>query len=72
MREQGYLVSLLLARLELDPIAVTRLKPQALRRKITERIQGDFADEHTIGVDGWVLSVTEAWLCALVAIGSKR
>lgn len=72
LREQGYLVSLLLARLELDPATVTRLQPQALRRRITERVQSDFADEYTVWVDGWVLSATEAWLCALAAISGKR
>jgi len=72
LREQGYLVSLLLARLELDPATVTRLQPQALRRRITERVQSDFADEDTVWVDGWVLSATEAWLCALAATSGKR
>lgn len=72
LREQGRLVSLLLAKLELDPTALIGLKPQLLRQRIAERVQSDFADEHTIGIDGWVLSVTEAWLCALAAIDGNR
>ncbi|GEM_PF-3305195 len=70
--EQGRLVNLLLAKLELDPTVLIGLQPQMLRQRIAERVRRDFADEHTIGVDGWVLSATEAWLCALVAAGGKR
>lgn len=34
-------------------------------RKLEQRIRQDFADENTIILDGWVLSRTEARLCAL-------
>lgn len=39
-----------------------------LRRVVGERRQRDFIDGNTVSVDGWVLSRTEARLCALVAL----
>lgn len=38
------------------------------RSLVGQRIRLDFADGDTIGVDGWVLSATEARLCALAAL----
>jgi hypothetical protein len=35
-----------------------------------DRIRGDFSNGATISVDGWVLSLTEARLCALIALAS--
>ena len=35
---------------------------------LTDRIQQDFREGRTVQVDGWILSETEAKLCALVAM----
>lgn len=39
-----------------------------LRRVISDSRQRDFVDGNTVSVDGWILSRTEARLCALVAL----
>jgi len=39
-----------------------------LRRAVSGRVRQDFADGRTVTVDGWVLSRTEARLCALAAL----
>lgn len=38
----------------------------ALRARLQARIRQDFIDGDTVAVDGWLLSRTEARLCALV------
>jgi hypothetical protein len=38
----------------------------ALRERLETRIHQDFIEGATVSVDGWLLSVTEARLCALV------
>jgi hypothetical protein len=40
----------------------------ALREHLETRIRQDFIDGATVTVDGWLLSRTEARLCALVAL----
>lgn len=40
----------------------------ALRRRIRERLQQDFASGDTLIVDGWILARTEARLCALALV----
>jgi hypothetical protein len=39
----------------------------AIRRIITERIELDFLRDDIVCIDGWMLSKTEACLCALAA-----
>ena len=41
------------------------LDPTSLRDRIDERVRNDFAASTTVQLDGWVLSRTEARLCAL-------
>lgn len=36
---------------------------------IRDRRRGDFRDGRTVAVDGWILSITEARLCALLFLG---
>jgi hypothetical protein len=36
----------------------------AVDQRIRERIRSDFAEQRTVNCDGWVLSLTEARLCA--------
>jgi hypothetical protein len=39
-----------------------------LREAIERRVRQDFAGDSVVKVDGWILSVTEARLCALAAM----
>jgi hypothetical protein len=41
---------------------------EALRADLEERIRNDFIYGNTVAVDGWLLSLTEARLCALVSL----
>ena len=41
---------------------------EALRADLEERIRNDFILGNTVAVDGWLLSLTEARLCALVSL----
>jgi len=47
------------------------IRPHAQRQRMVQRasdqIRADFADGRTVKVDGWVLSLTEARLCASLA-----
>jgi hypothetical protein len=42
----------------------------SLRASVGARIRRDFADGEVVSVDGWLLSVTEARLCAFAARAS--
>jgi hypothetical protein len=44
---------------------------QAVKRRIANQVRYDFAEGIVISVDGWLLSLTEARLYALVALCSK-
>jgi hypothetical protein len=48
------------------PVSVTT--DEALRASLDERIRNDFINGNTVAVDGWLLSITEARLCALVSL----
>ena len=41
---------------------------EALRADLEERTRNDFILGNTVAVDGWLLSLTEARLCALVSL----
>jgi len=41
---------------------------EALRADLAERIRNDFIYGNMVTVDGWLLSLTEARLCALVSL----
>ncbi|HXR19681.1 MAG TPA: hypothetical protein VN757_07095 [Steroidobacteraceae bacterium] len=47
---------------QVDAIALDRT---SLRHRLDARVRGDFASGTTVQLDGWVLSRTEARLCAL-------
>jgi hypothetical protein len=47
---------------------VTTAEKAELRRALAARIRDDFDAECVVSVDGWVLSATEARLCALAAL----
>lgn len=66
---------------EADPIVLAGLldmderrlpsDPAALRRFVRDRIRQDFAEGRTTDVNGWILSSTEARLCAMTAIAAR-
>lgn len=41
---------------------------QRVREELRKRIRGDYQHSRCVCVDGWILSITEARLCALVAL----
>ena len=43
----------------------------ALRRELSAAIRRDFSAERTTSLDGWILSQTEARLCALATLVSQ-
>jgi hypothetical protein len=62
------LVDLIAARVPGGNAALTRASENELRQLIAAGMVGDFAGERTAELEGWVLSATEARLCALVAL----
>lgn len=46
----------------------TRRKPEFAARLLRQGIEDDFRRADTVVVDGWVLALTEARLCAIVAL----
>ena len=49
-------------------LAIERDSPFINRQKqLEERISEDFKQDHTIMIDGWLLSITEARQCALLS-----
>jgi len=49
----------------LSDIPLAELKPCQIRAQLTRQIRDDFSGGRLVEVDGWLLSVTEARLCAL-------
>lgn len=49
-------------------VGASRTRAAELRATIARRIRDDFAHGRTTVVDGWVLSLTEARVCALAAL----
>jgi hypothetical protein len=47
--------------------ALARRDPAALLERLRERHRADFAADRTAEVQGWVLSITEARVCGLLA-----
>lgn len=50
---------------------LTRASTRTLRAVLARRQRQDFAEGETVSIDGWVLSRTEARLCALVALDRR-
>lgn len=57
---------MLLQRIGVDLNKPPAIDVETLRRKLGQQVRQDFADETAVFVDGWLLSLTEARLCALV------
>ncbi|MBJ3774117.1 hypothetical protein [Acuticoccus mangrovi] len=56
------------ARTALSSDAVMRLSPDALAARLAVAKREDFERRDTVAVEGWVLSGTEARLCALATL----
>ena len=61
------LVEAILAGLEDDAGALRRTRAE-LHDQIARRVEQDFAEEATVCLRGWILSRTEARMCALAAL----
>jgi hypothetical protein len=48
-------------------LLATTSKPE-VSKLLTDRIRQDFATDQVVKVQGWILSITEARLCALTAL----
>jgi hypothetical protein len=59
------LARLTVAYLSAQDADINAVDPVSLRRRLDARVRGDFASGTTVQLDGWVLSRTEARLCAL-------
>ena len=51
----------------LDEAGLTSEHNLSLHSRFVSAVRADFADERTSNIDGWILSRTEAQLCALWA-----
>jgi len=58
----------LIAELGLPPLEADKYDRNSLRRWVDESQRRDFALGHTVIVNKWILSRTEANLCALIAL----
>jgi hypothetical protein len=56
-------------RAELEALAAS--DPGALRALLQKQHRSDFEDGRTVSIDGWVLSRTEARLCAVAALAGR-
>lgn len=62
------LLNLLSAGLAIEAELFFLARDDKLRQSLERRIRQDFEDEHVVRVRGWLLSATEARLCALAAL----
>ena len=60
------LTSEILADIGLDFDTFEQTDPELIRQLLDERIRQDFTEEQVVTVDGWLLSQTEAKICALL------
>ncbi len=56
---------LIMASMALDEGRLLELDDASLRARATSRIRADFAEGHVVEIGAWILSRTEARLCAL-------
>jgi hypothetical protein len=52
----------------LEGIAVSAPRDRELMLALQQRIRQDYVEERVVKLEGWILSVTEARLCALTAL----
>ncbi len=71
-RGEATRANLLAAIRERLPASTVQAEAAALRQSIREAIRDDFAHARTEDVGGWMLSGTEARLCALAALSRRR
>lgn len=66
--DRDWLAAQLSADLRLRDCDPARSEAARLRAGLSRQLRADFAQSRVVRVDGWVLSVTEARLCALAAL----
>jgi hypothetical protein len=66
--DPAHLVDLIGAAPEPAPPTADAGAEESLRRRVAEQIRADFLSDNTVAVDGWLLALTEARLCALVSL----
>jgi hypothetical protein len=66
-QDPAHLASLILSSLQLSSDNPLRLRRRALSKLFSVGVRADFAAGRTVILDGWVLSRTEARVCALWA-----
>ena len=57
----------ILAGLGIDHAQAENIARAQMRQRLARQIQADFAAGRTVRLDGWVVALTEARLCALAA-----
>jgi len=62
------LVAAVLAGVPGGPAKLAEASDDDLRALVATRVREDFDSEDTVQVDGWILSCTEARLCALASV----
>jgi hypothetical protein len=67
-RHPDFLLDLIAADLDIGGVPLQSLGPERIRALVGAQVQRDFALARTVEIDGWVLSRTEARLCALCAL----
>ena len=67
-RHPDLLGDLIAADLDIGGTPVQSLGPERIRALVGAQVERDFALAQTVEIDGWVLSRTEARLCALTAL----
>ncbi len=62
------LVDLITSTLSDNRYALYSSTDAELRRLLAHRIRRDFEEDRTVAIDGWIMSATEARLCAVAAL----
>jgi hypothetical protein len=70
MHDRAALVQQILGELEIGIADAPHIGTDELRRRLAGRIQADFATARTVRLDGWLMALTEARLCALAALNA--
>lgn len=58
----------ILESIHLSPAAAEAMDRSQLHERLRARVQADFREQQTVKIDGWILSLTEVRLTALIAL----
>jgi hypothetical protein len=70
MHDRAALVQQILGEIQIEIADAPHLGTDEIRRKLAQQIQADFATARTVRLDGWLIALTEARLCALAALNA--